>query len=644
MATAAAHTETTKPHAGTLAWWMAAGLVGADIGTSVFYSTGVLFPTVGFAAPFFVLMVALCMWFFKTTYQEGCSVSPLNGGAYTMVLQTIGRRMALVVGSMTVLSYLATAVVSALSGSLYLSAIWGGNWPTWLVAVVAAIPVLGFALLNLFGLKESAKVVVAISTFHFAMLIVMDIWGLALAFMHPEMAHWDRLLHGFHGLPPGAIIMGFAAAFLGITGFESAAQIIEEIQQPTHVSIRKIYTTIVLLVSFTSPVSSMLCLVLLSDGELKQYQSAFLSGLAMVEGGQPLLYLLVLNACLTLFAAVNTAFAGATGLMTTMGKQGNLPGIVLTQWTKKVAAFRGFPYVALPFATLCILMLLAFPGNVDRLGEVYGMAFLGVMVSYCAGVVLLRLRQPNKVARSAYKTSWTVPWKGANLPIPPIISVCLLLTAEITLVVTSNEARNLGVQMFLAVLLVMAFYRLGQVESRMVTLPDLRLGIGKYRGMEPLPELPTYVLCTLGAFANRLVTQISYLLKKYGEDIEIVLFHAEEQGGPHGVVSEGLERLVSQQLEDFYADKNFILSVKVLPGSLVEVLPEYRKTRRFDMVFIATGRQAEVSEELRAHLSNELGLEVIRLDEQMLPKGPGVWFNQWAQGFRRDDRGGFFQE
>jgi hypothetical protein len=473
----------------------------------------------------------------------------------------------------------------------------------------------------------------------------MDVWGIAMAVMHPAMAHWDRLAHGFTGLPPQAILLGFAAAFLGITGFESAAQIIEEIAQPTHESIRKINTTIVILVSFTSPVTSMLCLVLLSDAELKTYQSAFLSGLAFVEGGQPMLYLLVLNACLTLFAAVNTAFAGATGLMTTMGKQGNLPGIVLTQWTKRVAAFKGFPFVALPFAAMCILMLVAFPGNVDRLGEVYGMAFLGVMVSYCAGVLLLRMHQPNKVARSAYKSNWTFPWKGTRLPFAPLFSVTLLLVAELTLVFTSHQARDLGVQMLLAVLLVMAFYRLGQVEARMVTLPDLRLGIGKYRGTEPLPELPTYVVCTLGAFANRLVTQISYMLKKYGEDIEIVLFHAEEQNAPHGLVSENLERLVSQQLAEFYADKNFVLAVKVLPGSLVEVLPEYRKTRRIDQVFMATGREAGASEELRSHLSNELGIEVVRLDEQMLPKGPGVWFTQWAQGFRRDEhRGGFFQE
>jgi amino acid transporter len=553
-----------------------------------------------------------------------------------MVLQTIGRRAALVVGSLIILTYLATAVVSALSGALYLSSLWGGNWPVMQVAAVAAVPVLFFAVLNLFGLKESTKLVFGIAVFHFAMLLVMDVWGLWLAFTHG--AHWERLLMGFQGLPPQAMVLGFAAAFLGVTGFESAAQIMEEIEGPPHRSIRKIFWVIVVLVSITAPLSSLLCMVLLSDMQVQQYKSAFLSGLAYVQGGQPFLILLVANACLTLFAAVNTAFAAATGLMTTMGKQGNLPGVVLNQWSKRVPAFKGYPYVAIPFMALCLLILFSFPGNVDRLGEIYGMSFLAVMIAYCIGVVLLRIRQPNKVARSAYKSQWTFKWRGIDLPYAPIIAGAFLLMAELTIITHAHDARALGAQLFFAVLLLMAFYRLGQVESRMVTLPDLRLGIGRYRGVEPLPELPTYVVCTLGAFANRLVTQISYLLKKYGEGIEIVLFHAEEQGVPHGVVSEGLERLVSQQLSEFYADKNFILSVKVLPGSLVEVLPEYRKTKHFDQVFIATGRTPQASEELRDHLSNELGLEVNRLDEQTLPKGPGVWFTQWAQGFRRQER------
>ncbi len=81
-------------------------------------------------------------------------------------------------------------------------------------------------LLNLVGLKESTILVFGISVFHFSMLIVMDVWGLWLC--ATQGAHWERLWHGLGawpgvtGLPPHAIILGFAVAFLGITGFESA--------------------------------------------------------------------------------------------------------------------------------------------------------------------------------------------------------------------------------------------------------------------------------------------------------------------------------------------------------------------------------------------------------------------------------------
>lgn len=621
-----------------LSWYLAAGIVGADIGTSVFYSTGIIFPHVGFAAPLFILLVVLALWLFKATYQEGTSVSPLNGGAYTMVLQTVGRRAALVVGSLTILSYLATAVVSALSGALYLSSLWPATpWPLWQIALIAAVPIVGFAMLNLFGLKESAKLVFAISVFHFAMLLVMDVWGLFVAFT--QGAHWERLATGVASIGPQGALLGLAAAFLGITGFESAAQIVEELEAPAWRAIQKVYLAIVLLVSFTSPITSMLCLVLLSDAQLVTYKDNLLSGLAFTLGGQPLLVLLVMNAMLTLFAAVNTAFAGATGLMTTMGKQGNLPSVVLQQWTKKVRSFRGYPYVALPFMALSILMLIALPGSVNQLGEVYGMAFLGVMVSYSLGVILLRLFQPHKIARSPYLSKWTVRILGKDIPLSAVLGGILLFVAWGTLVITAAHARDLGVQLFLAVLLVMVFYRLGQVEGRMVRIPDLRLGLGKFRDQEYLPEdLSVYVICTSGAHAARLVTLISFLLKKHGPDpVEIVLFHAEEKGA-HGVVSEALQRMVSQQLEDFFLDRDFILTVKVLPGSLTEVLPEYKKVKTIDTVYLTTGRIAERSAELTNHLANELGLTVILLDERALPKGPGAWFQQWVEGFRRRGR------
>lgn len=636
MPTAPHASQQVPPHS-VLTWWLAAGLVGADIGTSVFYSTGILFPHVGFAAPFFVLIVVICMWLFKATYQEGCSVNPINGGAYAMVLATVGRRAGLAIGSLTILSYLATAVVSALSGAYYVSslwtALWGVTWPIWQIALVAAIPIVGFGILNLWGLRESARLVFVVSATVFGMLLVMDIWGLYLAFT--QGADWSRLWSGFGSLGPHAVLMGFAAAFLGITGFESAAQIVEELEQPVAKSIQKVYLTIILLVSVTAPLTPALALVLLPVEQVQAFKNNILSGLALYQGGEPWLIALVITATLTLFAAVNTAFAGATGLMTTMGQQGNLPTAVLNRWVDRNPKLKGYPYVALPFMAVCLVMLMVFPGSVDRLGEIYGMAFLGVMISYCAGVVLTRLHHPTKVARSPYLSNWTFPWKDRKIPWAPVIGGSFLLIAEAVLLTTSREGRDLGAQLFLAVLLIMAFYRLGQVEGRMVQLPDLRLGMGSLRGEVALPEeLPRLVICVAQVEAVRLVNLLSYMLKKHAPSgpIEIVIFHAQTKDEPLQVFEE-VQRIISQQLEVFplFAQRDFILTVKILPGNLLEVLPEYFKIHPFTTAYIGTGRDPLQSERLREHLSNELNLNVMRIDEAALPKGPGIWFEQWLQ-------------
>lgn len=573
------------------------------------------------------------MWLFKITYQEGCSVSPVNGGAYSMALSTMGRRAALVIGSLIILTYLATAVVSALSGAFYLSSLWGGNWSTWQIFAVAAIPIVGFALLNLRGIKESAKLVFVIAAVHFVILLAMDAYGLYLAFT--QGAEWSRLWEGLAMLTPYAMLLGFSAAFLGITGFESAAQIVEEIEEPVSRSIRRIYLTIVLLVSVTAPLSSALALVLLSEEQVHAFQNNLLSGLAVVQGGQMGLYLMVFNAMFVLFAAVNTAYVAATGLMTTMAHQGNLPSAVLKRWTDKHPALKGYPFVALPFMVLCLAMLAVFPGSVDRLGEIYGMAFLGVMITYSAGVVLMRLRHPAKVARSEYLSAWVLRWKDRVLPVAPLMGMSLLLLAEGVLLLTSTEARDLGAQLFLAVLLVMAFYRLGQVEGRMVQLPDLRLGMGRLKGSRDLPDdPPRLVACVAEIDGVRLVNLLSFLLKKHQPSgpLEIVIFHAQTKDEPLELFEE-LQRLVSQQLEEFefFAQKEFILTVKILPGNLLEVLPEYFKIHPFTTVYIGTGKDPEQSERLREHLSNEIDLNVIRIDEAQLPKGPGIWFEQWLQ-------------
>lgn len=603
---------TTHHHGDALlAWWLAAAIVGADIGTSVFYTTGVILPLVGFCAPFIILIVCLLMWFFKATYEEGCAVSPFNGGAYIMVLQTVGKRFAIVVGGLTILSYLATAAVSALSGAYYIDSIDNlMNWPVMHVVGAAIAPVIIFGLLNIVGIKEPAIIVFLIAMFHFSLLLFLDVKGLMMAYeRHIDLTKFANCLTT---VSPGNFVHGFAAAFLGITGFESAAQIVEQLKTPTWKTLKNIYLSVVVLVGLTAPLTSFLCLGLLDANQLAQNKNSLLSALAFVEGGKPLLTILVVDAALMLFAAVNTAYVGCIGLCTTMAKQGNLPAFFLRRWAHKYPMLHGYPYVCAAFMLICCIMIMLLPGKVDELGQVYGMAFLAVMCSFCLGVIMLRIKMPLKVERSPFKTKWTFPCGPYKLPIPPTVGLVSLMFCEIVLLCSSEHARNLGFQILGVILIVMCFYRMGVLEGRLRELPDLRLGMGKFSSMEEIPEdLPIFVLCTGGAKARSLATMLIKLLEREEPGPkEIIIFHAEEESARRGMMHELLQRVVSQQIGPSFRNHDIVLTTKILPDTLVDGLIYLKKAHPFQKVFIGTGTDPELAERYARDLESNLGVPV----------------------------------
>lgn len=612
-----------KDNDGLLNWWMAAGIVGADIGTSVFYSTGVIMPSVGFAAPLVILFVCLMMWFFKSTYEEGCSVSPFNGGAYIMVLQTVGKRLAMFVGALTILSYLATAAVSALSGAYYLDSFDNMmDWSTGNILLVSLIPVVLFGLANIKGIKEPAFLVFFVALGHFLLLLYLDIYGLILAF--ERQVDFSIAFKSLPTISPLNMLHGCAAAFLGITGFESAAQIVEQLKTPTWRTLKKVYLAIVLLVGVTAPLTSYLVIVLLNQQQLDLYKDNLLSGLAYVEGGQTLLQILVFDACLTLFCAVNTAYVGCIGLCTTMAKQGNLPAFMLRRWDNKIPSLQGYPYIVLSFMVVTAFMIFVLPGKVQDLGQVYGMAFLAVMASFCVGVIMLRFRMPIKVARAPYKTRFTFRFKNVDIPLPPVIGLFVLVTAEIVLILSAHDARPLGIQILLAILLIMCFYRLGLLESRLRNLPDLRLGLGKFSTMTELPDyLPTYVLCTAGAKARNLAHSLIRLLEREEPGPkEIILYHAEEESARRGIMYELLQRVVSQQIAPSFRHHDVILTVKILPETLVDGLIYMKRVHPFMKVFIGTGTDSEQAEKYAQELENNLGVPVINIGHILMEQTP----------------------
>lgn len=608
--------EPEKEH-NELNWLIGAGIVGADIGTSVFYGTGILFPIVGYLAPVFILIACLAMWLFKRTYEEGLAISPYNGGAYSMILRSIGRRMAVVAGALTFVSYLATATVSSLSGSYYFSSLFESGLSQDTIALISFIPIIFFGLLNIKGIREPAKLVTGIALFHFGLLILISLWGVIYLAFHWHDVDFSKFSNFFHypkELTFATLAYGFAASFLGITGFESVAQIVETLEHPTLVTVRKLYKAVIILVSVTAPVISILCLTILTPEEVQYNLNHLLSGISQKIGGSFLLFIIVIDATLTLFAATNTAYVGFIGLATTMAKHGNLPQIFLKRVHHIMPFLEGYPVIV--FAMMAITMITSsfVAGAVEVTAKVYEIAFLGVMVSFAFGVILMRNKPLRKMTPTQFLSPIYIQFVKFKLPLPPLITSIILGIAVYLLVVhSSSESLLLFTFLFGSTLIMMAYYRWGMLEHRLKTHTDLRLGLGKFKNINELPEdYPKHILCVGSRRIRRLINKtLQYITDKTSEPFELIIFYAEdEEPAGHVHFHEVLQRVISQQVAPMHEQKDIILTVKILPGPLIEGLQSLTKSEPFKFIYFGVGREPDHSYKLKEEVAKELDIQI----------------------------------
>ncbi len=603
-----------------LSWLLAAGIVGADIGTSVFYGTGILFPIVGYLAPLFVLLACLAMWLFKRTYEEGLAMSPYNGGAYSMILRSVGKRTAVFAGALTFVSYLATAAVSSLSGGFYFSSLFAGGLSNSTVVWISFLPVIFFGILNIKGIKESAKLVTGIAITHFSLLIIITLWSIVYIIFYwseIDFSKFGDLSYFPKPLGLATLAYGMSAAFLGITGFESAAQIVETLKPPTSDTVRTLYRAVILLVSFTAPAISLMCLTILTPDEVQGNLNYLLSGLAEKIGGTFLLTLIVLDATCTLFAATNTAFIGCIGLATTMAKHGNLPQFFLKRISHIVPSLEGYPFTVVSLMMIVMGTCAFVAGEVTIAAKVYEIAFLGVMVSFALGAIVMRNKGFRQSTPKKYLSSTYLRINGTQLSLPPLATAGILSCAIFFLITHVNSDVLFMLTFLMGItLMLMAYYRWGVLENRLETHTDLRLALGRFihNVHEELPkDLPKYILCIGEHRVRRLISKtLNFILSKQkGGAFELILFYAENEGATsRNIFYELLQRVVSQQIAPIYASKDIILTVKILPSRVLEGLQTLKKSIEPVDIYFGIGRNPDHSHKTRTHISRELEMPI----------------------------------
>ena len=371
----------------------ATAICGNDISSSVLYVSALAIYWAGQYAWITLLIVAFILYLFRKIYGEVVGALPLNGGAYNALLNTTSKSMASVAATLTLLSYMATAVISANEAMHYLHHLIP------IPVIPATIILLSiFAGLTIMGITESAKVAIAIFIFHLVSLVILA----GFIFYYLITHGFDTFFYNWHqpieqdGILK-AIFFGFAASMLGISGFESSANFVEEQEKGVFPkTLRNMWT----IVSIINPLMAFLALALIPIPEIKEfYKNTLLTRMAELSAGEWLAYLVSIDAVLVLSGAVLTSYVGVSGLLERMTLDRILPQFFLKK-NSRGASYR----IILAFLLLNISILLITHGEVTLLAGVYTISFLSVMALFVIGNILLKIKR-SKLPRPE-KASW----------------------------------------------------------------------------------------------------------------------------------------------------------------------------------------------------------------------------------------------
>lgn len=360
----------------------ATAICGNDISSSCLYVSALTILYAGQYAWISLLIVAAVLFLFRRIYGEVVGAIPLNGGAYNVLLNTSTKRIASLAATLTVLSYMATAVISASEGMHYLH----GIFEELNVTIATVIVLILFTGLAILGIGESAFVAVIIFLTHIAtltLLVLASLWFLIHNGLETFHINWQTPIAT--GNIKTALFLGFSAAMLGISGFESSANFVEEQEQGVFPkTLRNMWA----IVSFFNPVIAILLISVIPLTEVGENKESLLAHLGETTGGSWLAWLISIDAVLVLCGAVLTSFVGVSGLLNRMTLDRILPNYFLKQ-NKRGSHYR----IVISFLVLCISVLFATSGHLESLAGVYTFSFLAVMALFGIGNLLLKFKR-----------------------------------------------------------------------------------------------------------------------------------------------------------------------------------------------------------------------------------------------------------
>lgn len=385
------HTHDESHRLGAFLCW---AVVFADIGTSVYYTPGILYSQFGSLAGLFVTMTMVAFLLLALKYAEVSVRFPEGGGVVTVSGRALSPWAGALGGMFILVDYFLTAAISSLSGLQYFQTVWPGIQPYVLPATIVVIIALG--ILNWWGIKESAAVSAVIAVAAFISDIIIAVAVLIYIPLPTIGSLLSEVFKGGH-LTMITALTGFAGAFLAFSGLESISQLSPVMARPRRRTVSIALGLVVITVGLTSPLLTIFATTLLNGQHTALLAhpiasidpNQFISQLGQAFGGPVLGIATAVTASALLIFASNTAIIGSYHVFMALSHMSFFPKVVLRRDPN-----RDTPIISIALATIIpILILLFADGQIDLLGQLYAFGLLGAFALTCVSLDVLRFRE-----------------------------------------------------------------------------------------------------------------------------------------------------------------------------------------------------------------------------------------------------------